>query len=475
MYKKIHKIPTIIALLILLIGIGGGIYLIENFRNEPSKAKGNPQPLSVQITNLSDTSFSLIWITSEPSIGSIIYGNSTNSINNLVLDDRDIEKSANAYLTHHVTVRNLNPQSDYFFSLISADKTFNNGEKPFSVKTAAKLDSNSLLEPAYGQVLTSHNEPAEGAIVILTLPQSLPLSTIVKPSGNWLIPLNKALSEDLKPYILEGTAVENILVFAGVDEQSQATTDIKNDSPVPPITIGKTYDFRGLQGKKKSDQQLADNQNQAELGQINRQEKPVLGQQVETLQKKTTTLEVFVPEDQSTFVSTKPLFRGKATPNNDVLIEIQSTNIISGKTKADRDGVWSWISPSDIPPGKHTVKFSSTDELGKSTTLVRSFLVFKSGTQVLGEATPSGTLTPTPTGKSSTPTPSPTGGLLTPTITPTVKVSATPTIVKPTTLTPTPTGSVPPVAGNFSVTIYLLAIGTIIFSGGLIKLLKPSS
>ncbi len=446
MYRHTKKIPTIIALILLIIGIGGGIYLVENRTTALPKASVSSEPQSVQITNITQNSFSVTWLTKEEATGSVIYGTSQKNIDQIAFDDRDFDNKAKAYFTHHITIRNLNPQTSYFFTVISADKKFQNNNKPYTITTAAKSESASLLEPTYGQVLTSQNQPAEGALVIINLPRGLPLSTLVKPSGNFLVPLNIARDISLNPYAIQdqSSIPISISVYASLEEKAQASTDSKNDSPVPPITIGKTYNFEGLQGKKKDGVQLAEIQPTVLPSQ-----KPILG----AITSK--QVEILSPEEGATFVSTKPLFRGKGIAGKEVTIEIDLNPKISGKTIVSANGLWSWTPSRDIPPNSHKVKITTVDENGKQVMFERNFIVFKSGTQVLGEATPSGTITTTPT---RTPTPTLAIGQASPSAT----IKPTSTII--------PTITKIPVSGNISTTLYFLVGGFILVFIGFAKL-----
>lgn len=441
MYKRTKKIPTIIGLLILLIGLGGAIYLNENRTSAPVKAADTTQPNSILITNLTDTSFTVTWLTKEPTVGSVTYAAKRDNTVQLALDDRDIDNKPKPYLTHHVTIRNLSPITNYEFTIISGEKKYLDNNKPYSITTAPKLETQSNLEPAYGQVSTVQNQPAEGALVFINLPQGLPLSTLVKPSGNWLIPLNMARTAELKSFSSENVTVESINIYASIDDKAQAVTDTNNDSPVPPITIGKSYNFQGLQGNKVSEQTIA-SQNQ---------ESDVLGKQ------NANKIDVYSPEEGANFVSTRPLIRGKGIPNKEVTIEIESTQKIVGKTTVSTDGSWSWTPPKDLSPDKHKVTITTTDENGKKVTIERNFLVFKSGTQVLGEATPSGTLTATPSPHLS---PSPT-----------ISNQATPSATLKPLLSTSPTPSKIPVTGNVSNTVILIGIGIIFVIAGFAKLL----
>lgn len=445
MYNRTKKIPTIIGILLLLIGVGGGIYLVETRTQGPSKAQTTYEPSNILKTNITDSSFTVTWLTKEPASGSVLYGTSQKDISQTAFDDRDtIDNKLKPYKTHHVSIKNLSPETVYYFVINSGNNKFFDGTRAYTITTAKKLETTLEFEPSYGNVVDQQNKPAEGALVILTLPQAFPLSTLVKSSGNWLITLNTLRDSNLQPYQEQGTIIESITIYNSLEPEDQAfaTTDLNNDSPVPTITIGKTYNFQGLQGKKKIDQEIAGNQN-------DNSENQILGK---ATGKK---VEVLSPVEGATFVSTKPLIRGKGIPGKEVIIEVNSTQKITGKTTVGKDGFWSWTPPRDLSPDKHTVKITTVDENGEEVVLEKSFLVFKSGTQVLGEATPSGTITTTPT--------------------PTTAIgSATPSATLKPLFSPTPIASASktvPVSGNVSTTFYLIGAGLVLIFIGFAKLL----
>jgi len=92
------------------------------------------------------------------------------------------------------------------------------------------------------------------------------------------------------------------------------------------------------------------------------------------------------------------MIRGMSVAKKPVTITISGETIESGATQSDAQGVFVYTPKKVLSPGKHTVTVTSKDAKGKPIALTHSFLIFKSGTQVLGDATPSGELTtPTPT------------------------------------------------------------------------------
>ncbi|KKR88393.1 MAG: hypothetical protein UU37_C0004G0011 [Candidatus Gottesmanbacteria bacterium GW2011_GWA2_41_12] len=401
MYRKEQKIPTLIALLFLIFGIGGGIVLVETSKKIESKASPNIIPGEIKITNITESSMSVSWTTSVKTAGTLSYGETAN-LGFTALDDRDEDGNPKNYETHHVTIRNLKENTKYFFKIISGNKKFDNGGDPYSAFTGGKINGSVQLDPAYGVILNNNEKPAEGSIVYITVGKSLPLSTLVKSSGTWLIPLTNLRNSDLstRPNIQERERIE-ILVKGEQNQTINTVTDTKNDSPVPTMTLGKTYDFQNLSVKQK--ESIAEKKTQ----------KNVLGvtDNVQRAKEDPNYKKidfVFPYKNGTPILDNKPLFKGLGIPNKEVIIQVNSTPQI-GKTTISSDGTWSWSPPKQLEPGDHTVSFTTTDENGTSTTLTRAFYILKSGTQVLGDATDSGNISPSPYPTDvtySTPTPS---------------------------------------------------------------------
>jgi hypothetical protein len=123
-----------------------------------------------------------------------------------------------------------------------------------------------------------------------------------------------------------------------------------------------------------------------------------------------------------------------------------TTTIVGG------DGLFRLSPIKPLGIGRQSVTITTTDNKGKSVAFTHMFEILKSGTQVLGDATPSATLTPSET------------VTLTPTPTQIATDSATPT------LTPTPAdlvGNPVPTSGASLPTILLLLLGiSLVFGSG---------
>ncbi len=423
------RIPTILGILLVLFIVGGVAVSFESLARFPINASGSMQPANVQITNLSDTAFTMTWTTSGPATGMLVVsyprGDET------VFDERDTG-TGNKYTTHSVTVRNLTASSDVSVKILSNGKTFLDNGKPYVVRTSPPIPAPpGDLSPAYGSVVTADNQPAAGALVFLSLEGSQQLSTIVKPSGAWLIPLNLIRTQNGNAYLPAAAdrITENILVRSDGD-QSQAITDTLNDSPVPVMVIGKNYDFRKQQAKTPGVLAQAPTPTPVQPA--------ILGDQTTKAPQVAHVVGLVAPAEGATLTSFLPLIQGTGNPGKSVTITIGITNPTSDTTTVGADGIFRYTPKLPLAPGKQTVTITTVDVANKPVAMTHSFEILKSGTQVLGTATPSATLTPT----------------LAPIFTPTP--------------TATLAGQPLPTSATTLPTVILILAGLVLFAGGLV-------
>lgn len=354
MFSK--KIPTLLGLILFIIILGGFIFAFEKGIRLPAKAAPEVAPQSVEITNVTDTSFTASWITNDEATGAIEVSGRT------VFGEKGSEKST----THSVTFRGAKPDTSYAFNIFSNGKSYSQN----SVETGPAISGSVNLEPAYGVV------PA-GALVYLTIEGGQKLSTVAGSSGTWLIPLTLVRDERLASFLIPQERMTEYVVVRLGREESTAITDTLNDAPVPDMQLGKTYDFRRQQAKA-----------------------------IDAL------FSLIKPEEGSALPTSFPLIQGTGIPGQQVAITLGITSPIGGSAVVGLDGIWRFTPPNQLAPGKQSITATSTNGEGKAIALTHSFEVLKSGTQVLGDATPSATLTPTPTSTASAQPPPESGSTL---------------------------------------------------------------
>jgi len=398
---KSRQIPTLIGLLILILGIVTSVFLINKSTRWFTRASPETTPKQVKFTNIADKSFSVSWITDEATSGFIKYG-ATTKLDQVARDDRDEQAGQTGnFITHHVTLQNLNPATTYQFQIGSGGASYDNNGQNYQMVTApTPTTPPPPSDVAYGTVNNQAGSPAEGAIVYFSLPGAISQSALVKASGYWVIPLNLAHSEDLSTYAQydKQATVEEILVQAGNQGTATAVATTKNDSPVPTITLGESHDFRTTAPLIEETEE-GTGSSKFTFEEI---ESPTLAT--------TPSAEVTIinPGDEEEINTQKPEIQGTGPAGKVLEITVESPQTYTDTIVVNADGSWDWIPPADLEPGEHTITITYEDEEGQEQTLSQTFIVLAAGDSELPSltATPSGTATPSPT-PSPTASPSP--------------------------------------------------------------------
>ena len=326
------KIPTLLGLVLVIALVLTVGFFFERITREATRASGSITPTHVEITNVSDSSFTLSWLTQSPATGALIVQTSSGPKQTL-FDERDITGKLGKYKTHAISLHGAQAGTEYEVKILSAGKTFLDGGSPYRIKTAPPLaQAGSSLEPAFGSILSPEGEPAEGALVYLMLTGGQKLSTMVKPSGSWLIPLNVARTSDLSAYIAPSERIAETVVARFGELEANALTDTLNDAPVPAITLGKSYDFRGQQASR-ANTTLAS------------APPSVLGQT-----RDTPAFTIIKPAQGAALPTNLPIITGTGVPGIPVSVTIGMTHPIGGSTTIAADGLWSYTQPLPLSP-----------------------------------------------------------------------------------------------------------------------------
>lgn len=388
---KIH-FPTALGLLILLIAIGAGIFFIKTRSGVKPETAAEITPEQVRITNVTDSGFSVSWITGKETTGLIKFGEKVNELKQQALDDRDQLSGGEAAVeVHHVTLKNLLPTTKYYFKIESGGKQFDNKGKPFEVSTGAVLGSPPTADPIYGTVLTQSGSPAEGAVVYINVANGAPLSALAKTNGNWALSLATARTADLGSYLtydIQATIV-NLLVQGGRQGTASAITTTTNDNPVPEISLGKSHDFRTL---AKAETPTVD-QPTASPGGETKTGFSALNPSIAQVATASGEVTLENPSFEGEVINaTQPAFIGTGPAGTVLAIEINSENTYTGSVTIKEDGSWEFTPPAGLTPGEHSVTINYIDTNGEEQKLSRSFVIAAAGTTDVPAitATPSG-------------------------------------------------------------------------------------
>lgn len=160
--KQETKIPSVLALLILLAALIAGLLLTPKPLSFRSKASGDCRPQNLRLTNLTHTSFDVSFTTADPCLASLSLSD------RLITDARWSGDSPPPQKIHYFRVNHLTPGTNYQFSLISGAVTYTSSDYSLAtIQTPSGSPPNSNL--AWGKVLTADLRPTGDALVFLVI------------------------------------------------------------------------------------------------------------------------------------------------------------------------------------------------------------------------------------------------------------------------------------------------------------------
>lgn len=366
----------------MLAAIGTAVFLIGRKTFLLPKSKTS-LPQQVRVSNVQDNKFTVSWLTSEPVVGKLKYGTSS-ELDGEALDERDERTGESGkYKIHYVAIKNLEAEKKYYFQIGSNEAQ--------SVTTGPVLKSNPETKIVSGRILKDQKLPAENVTVHLSAANIAPLSVLTDKAGRWTVFLNQARTNDLTAwgeFDLEATILK--IEAQGEEQKTSAVILTKNVFPsVPDLVLGHApYDFR--------------------------LEIPPAEMVLEATGTATTsgmkTVTIDNPALDNEQINTqKPQFLGQGPPNLVITIKIESNLPYTTSVTVDGQGNWSFTPPFDLDPGEHSISASYTDADGQGKTINRSFVVLAAGESELPAitATPSAEAIP-----SASPSPSPSPSLV---------------------------------------------------------------
>lgn len=432
MYRKEKKIPTLVALFLLCIGFGAVFYFDRQTPETATSATSPPVAQNIHFTNITDSSFTVSWFTEKSEQARLQV--TADGKNFIYYDDLDSDTTSRPRMTHSVTVKNLQEGRPYPVKIISGDPRciLKQSCPSFEKSTSMKFPA-SQFTPVRGTVTNTMNNPAEGAIIYLVIGKSAPLSGRADSAGLWVIPLQNLLTaETLIPFTPQDDDPVEITAMLSPELKTTFTTtfqSLRENSIIPPLYIGKSSN---LTISPTQESVMTPKGNTLGIG------------EKRNIQLEKGTIQLYFPTlEGETTTDPNPRFRGIAIPGKQLLITVNSAPQ-TAKITVGKEGIWTWRPAKPLPPGEHFISVEGYDENGKLISIKRKFIVLKSGERVLGDATSSATLTPSPTVPAEVPT-------LTPLPSSTPAFTPAPSITEPPSQTPNPTTPPvsPPKTGNW--------------------------
>lgn len=453
-----RRIPTVFALFLLLGGIAVTMLLINQGVFTVTQASPEVEPRNVTVTNISDSSFTVAFTTLQETVAAVSI--TIDGEEKLLFDDRDTD-TRNAYYSHMITVKNLKPNSNYGYKILSNGTTYPEDDTLFQAVTSGKISDTPEETSMQGKVILPSGEAGSDTLVLVTPTDGAVASIVTDQNGEYVIPARLLKSADGSAYLdISDPIPLSIRALQGENESTIETQFVPN-SIIPPISLSQNYEFIA-----SLEEELT-----ATPSSLFEEPDPQIS----------NSLSIRTPREDEILVDTRPQIRGTAPAGGIVRVLIDGKN--AAQLRASPNGNWSFRPSTPLTAGEHT-----TSVVSGGRTVTQNFSVFSSGSQIAQTATPSASISPTRTATPAvTAPPSPTGILaLSPTITtpisPTVTAIPSPTgitvtsipigapsaavspTIQPTTFVPT---KIPlPPAGNESYSILLTGVAVLFIVTG---------
>lgn len=231
------RIPTLLGLGVILVGIGAGVYTVMQGRTSfISQASPDQTPKNITLTNIEDESITISWQTTAKVPGFVSFGISAND--QTALDDRDSKSPQERYV-HHVTMKHLTPQTTYSYKIFSGKQI----SEQSKFTTAAVRGSQNGFSPVIGSVLEGRQPLLEG-MVYLSIAGGVIQSAPVKDLGNFVIAINKMRKQDLSEVLkLEEGQSAKLTVVSDKGQASALLHLTRAGVVVGSLKIGQDLDL----------------------------------------------------------------------------------------------------------------------------------------------------------------------------------------------------------------------------------------
>lgn len=233
------KIPTLLGLSIIFIGIVSGVFLVLREQSIVSQASPDLTPQNIEVTNITDSSVTISWQTNEPASSFINVGRDSPS-GQTILDDRDNSSPA-PRLIHYVTVKNLEADTSYQYKIFSSKISTD----VFKFQTAPQAAAQNGFQPVIGSVL-EEDLPLKDGVAYLSIAGASAQSTLIKSLGNFVIPISQMRKEDLSDIYTPSQDSSAKITIISEKDQATALFNLSNAQDLPAIKLGDKLDFTTL-------------------------------------------------------------------------------------------------------------------------------------------------------------------------------------------------------------------------------------
>ena len=131
-HKRLATVATIMMIGIITSTIPLGMQLVKEQQNVESQAAATYQPKDMTVTQVTGTSFTVSWKTDLPEIG-VVRLRMTKEL----IPPMTMLQDPGELMQHSLVAANLQPDTEYFFDILSGGVWYDNNAEPIMVKTTS--------------------------------------------------------------------------------------------------------------------------------------------------------------------------------------------------------------------------------------------------------------------------------------------------------------------------------------------------
>lgn len=333
--------------MLALVSIPAAVYAFDLFDIREFFSGAQPTsvtPANVYVTNITESGATVTWTTfGTPTAGSVKYGVASSGQNDqIVYDDRVSGVYNTRFETHHLTMRGLQPNTSYSYTVYNDEVAYTSGSpSSFTFQTAPLGESPSIPTPIIGSI-SSVDTVGQDSIIYLYLSKgtesSVVYSTTSQLDGNFSIDVGGIRSSAVANlYQLDSASAINLYVAAKTGLYNKTTTDWATELGTIQLTsqvVG--FDF------------------------------PALDYTPVAVVNNEVTIDNL---DDGESVTTLPTLTGTANPNEDLVVTISGPTYISDDVVADSGGDYRYTITRELDSGSYSAKVASVSREGQSTTV----------------------------------------------------------------------------------------------------------
>lgn len=155
----------------------------------------------VTVTNVTENSFTVVWCSGSREVGYVSYGSTGSNLDLDVNDSRDGILQRDAHYTHHVSVKDLTPETTYYYTINSGEIEYDDDGQSYQITTPPTESSPPEYSSILGEVVGSGAVDAViiGSIVSTGGESSL-VSTVSDENGRWILSIGGIRNDDYDGY-----------------------------------------------------------------------------------------------------------------------------------------------------------------------------------------------------------------------------------------------------------------------------------